>query len=179
MPTPPDAATRVDDDARIVLRDATDADGPALIALIGRCFADYPGCVLAVDAEMPALRAIATRYAAQGGRYWVAEAARRVIGSVGLKPSGDGAVAELTNLYVAPAARRRGLGRRLVERIEAEARSRGAAYIELWSDTRFADAHRLYAPTGFARRPGTRSLHDLSGSVEYGFVKRLGAATPP
>lgn len=51
MPTPPDDVPgAAEAGAGIALRDAADGDGPGLIALIGGCFADYPGCVLAVDA---------------------------------------------------------------------------------------------------------------------------------
>lgn len=177
MPTPPDdapaTATAATGAAAAVLRDAADGDAAGLIALIGACFAAYPGCHLAVDAEMPELRAIASRHAALGGRFWIAEAAGRLVGSVGVEPAAGGAGLELVKLYVAPSARRQGLGARLVGRVEAEARARGARRICLWSDTRFTDAHRLYARLGFHRRPGVRLLCDLSDSREYGFVKPL------
>ena len=154
------------------LREARDGDADGLIALIGACWSEYPGCVLDVDGEVPELRAIASHYAARGGRFWVAEAEGRVVGSVGLLPSGpDGA--ELCKLYVLRAARRRGLGARLAGLVEAEARRRGAAFLELWTDTRFADAHRLYERLGFGRLPETRVLHDLSNSVEYRYRKPL------
>lgn len=166
-------------EAEITLRDAVDGDGQGLIALIGRCFADYPDCVLAVDAEMPELRAVATRHVASGGRFWVAEAAGRIVGSVGLKPAARGDGVELVKLYVAPQARRRGLGGRLVGLVEAQARARRAAWVELWSDTRFAEAHRLYRRLGFAQRPGRRDLFDLSHSREYHFVKPLLPSAAP
>jgi putative acetyltransferase len=76
-------------------------------------------------------------------------------------------------LYVAAAARRRRLGARLVGLVEDAARGRGAAAVELWSDTRFHDAHRLYARLGYGRSARTRELHDLSNTVEHHFRKRL------
>lgn len=180
MPTPPDDVPgAAEAGAGIALRDAADGDGPGLIALIGGCFASYPGCVLAVDAEMPELRAIASRHAASGGRFWVAEAAGRIVGSVGLRPAARGGGVELVKLYVAPQARRRGLGGRLVGLVEAQARTRRAAFVDLWSDTRFVDAHRLYRRLGFVQRPGVRHLFDLSGSREYRFVKPLSASAAP
>jgi hypothetical protein len=57
--------------------------------------------------------------------------------------------------------------------VEAEAATRGARALELWSDTRFADAHRLYARLGYERLPDARELHDLSHSVELHFRKVL------
>jgi putative acetyltransferase len=52
--------------------------------------------------------------------------------------------------------------------------SRRASAIELWSDTRFLDAHRLYEKRGYVRGPKTRELHDKSKSVEYYYRKALG-----
>jgi putative acetyltransferase len=163
-------------DASFTIRDGEDADSAAVIALIGAVFDEYPGCVLAVDEEMPELRGPASAFAARGGRFWVAEEGddpeprmsnRQVIGCVGLRPSADGAGVELCKLYVARAARRRGLGGALCGLVEAEAQARGAAFVELWTDTRFTDAHRLYERRGYARGPATRDLHDLSHTVEY------------
>lgn len=153
------------------VRDARDGDAAGVIALIDACWADYPGCVLDVDGELPELRAIASHFAGRGGRFWVAEADGRIVGSVGLAPSPDGM--ELCKLYVHRAARRRGLGERLVRLAEDEARSRGARVLELWTDTRFLDAHRLYARLGYARMPETRALNDLSNSVEFHYRKHL------
>lgn len=153
------------------VRDARDTDADGLIALIEACYSEYPGCVLDVDGEAPELRGIATAHAEKGGRFWVAESDGAIVGSVGLVP-GDGAF-ELKKLYVTKEARRLGIGRRLVSLVEVEAMSRGARAIELWSDTRFEDAHRLYERCGYTRLPETRELHDKSASVEYHFRKEL------
>lgn len=157
-----------------LVRPACDGDADGLIALIGACFADYPGCVLDVDGEMPHLRAIATSFARRRGRAWVAEYEGRVVGVVGVRPAEKPRTMELMTLYVAHAVRRQGLGARLVEIAEAEARRRGALWVELWSDTRFTDAHRLYERLGYRRLPETRELFDLSDTVEFQFVKALG-----
>jgi putative acetyltransferase len=90
----------------------------------------------------------------------------------GVKPLGDGAV-ELKSMYVAVAARRQGLARLLDGLVRDEARRRGATRVELWSDTRFADAHVTYAALGYSRLPGERDLHDLSHSREYPFAAQL------
>jgi putative acetyltransferase len=158
-----------------VIRDARDDDAAGLIALIGAVFAEYPGCVLEVDHEMPQLRAIATAFGELSGRFWVAEEDGEVAGCVGISPADDPAGAELKHLYVARRARRAGLGTRFVEMVEREATRNGAAFVELWSDTRFLDAHRLYERLGYARSQQTRELEDLSNSVEFHFFKQLRA----
>jgi putative acetyltransferase len=155
------------------IRAARDADAPGLIALIGACFAEYPGCVLDVDGEMQELLAIAAHYARRGGRVWVAEDAGAVVGSVGVVPArGPGGV-ELQKLYVARESRKRGLGSALCALVEVEGRARGAGYVELWSDTRFTDAHRLYEGRGYRRSGATRELHDKSATVEFHFRREL------
>jgi GNAT superfamily N-acetyltransferase len=155
-----------------VIRAARDADAAGLIALVGACWAEYPGCVLDVDGEVPHLRRIAGAFAEWGGAAFVAEEDGEVVGSVGWVPCSDAGV-ELRMVYVAARARRRGLGERLVGLVEAAARERGAEEVELWSDTRFLDAHRLYERLGYLRSPVTRELHDLSHTVEHHFRKHL------
>jgi predicted GNAT family N-acyltransferase len=155
-----------------VLRLAADTDSAALIELIGGCFAEYPGCVLAVDAEEPWLRRPASAYAEAGGRLWVAELDGQVVACIGHKPH-PGEASELKNLYVAKSARRAGLGSWLVGVVEQAARESGAPGIGLWSDTRFTDAHRLYTRLGYRKTERVRELHDLSDTSEYEFVRDL------
>jgi ribosomal protein S18 acetylase RimI-like enzyme len=159
-------------DVRPVVRLVRDDDSTGLIELIGGCWAEYPGCVLDVDGEEPWLRAPATAYAAFGGTCWVVEDGGEIVACVGIKERAGGE-AELKSLYVAARARRRGLGERLTGLVEAEAARLGARRIVLWSDTRFAAAHRLYERLGYRRTGRTRELHDLSQTVEYEFVKTL------
>lgn len=159
----------------VTIRSARDGDAGELVSLIGGCFSEYPGCVLDVEGEMPHLLAIATAYRKLGGCFWVAESERieRVVGSVGVVPSREDGGVELRSLYVARPARRQGLGARLCGLVEAEGRRRGAPFVELWSDTRFLDAHRLYRQLGFTGGVRTRELRDLSETVEYYFRKEL------
>jgi putative acetyltransferase len=164
---PPDPA------ATLTIRHARDDDAWDLIGLIAACWAEYPGCILDVHGEEPWLLAPASAYAAQGGRLWVAELAGRVVASVALRPAAEPDGVALKSLYVARAARRRGLGDRLAALVEGEARERGASFVELWTDTRFLDAHRLYERRGYVRDPHTRERHDLSRSVEYYYRKQL------
>ena len=156
-----------------VVREVRDDDSAALIALIGGCWAEYPGVELHVDAEEPWLRAPARAYRDSGGRMWVVELDGDVVACCGAKPVREGVV-ELKSMYVAARARRRGLARRLEALVLEEARRRGASRVELWSDTRFLDAHATYRALGYAQLPGERDLQDLSSSFEYPFAKDLG-----
>lgn len=65
----------------------------------------------------------------------------------------DAETGELKRMYVAPAARGTGLGRRLVAALEAEARALGLRRLVLETGTRQEAAVALYQATGFARIP--------------------------
>lgn len=156
-----------------LIRDARDEDAAGLIALIDATFSEYPGCVLELEHEMPQLKAIATAFAELDGRFWAAELDGVIVGCGGIAPAHDPTGAELKHLYVSKRVRRAGLGSAFVRLVEEEAHRRRAAFVELWSDTRFLDAHRLYERLGYTRLADTRGLDDLSNSIEYHFIKHL------
>ncbi|MBX3184340.1 MAG: GNAT family N-acetyltransferase [Polyangiaceae bacterium] len=160
--------------AFISVRAARDDDGPQLMRLIGGVFAEYPGCVLDVDGEMPELRAIRSTMPRVGGAFWVAEQDQRVVGCVGYVPTEAGV--ELKKLYVELFARRGGLASRLCALVEEAARVARAPRIELWSDTRFIPAHRFYEARGYVKTGQTRELFDQSATVEYHFSRDLSGA---
>lgn len=150
------------------IRPATDADSAGVIGVIARAYAEYPGCILDVDREEPALRAPATSF----DRFWVVEEGGIVGGCVGCA---FGEPAELKKLYLDAHLRGRGLGRDLIALVEEAVRAHGARRIELWSDTRFKTAHAVYERCGYRKTGRTRDLHDLSNSTEYHFEKALAA----
>jgi putative acetyltransferase len=166
------------------IRKAKDEDGLDLIELIGSVFGEYPGCVLDVEGELPELRRLASWASERGGLFWVAEDGDRIVGMggfttnevssgpAGFAPKGTGI--ELRKLYVHRRARTGGLGGKILDLVEGAAKERDAAYIEMWSDTRFVTAHSFYERRGYLRGPVTRDLHDKSASVEFYFKKELG-----
>jgi len=156
----------------LIIRSVHDGDSAGLIALIGNVFREYPGCLLDVDGEFPELRNPAGAARDSDGRWWVAELDGTIVGSVSVSPA-EGNAVELRRLYVAAAARRRGLGAHLVRLAESEASHRAASSIFLWTDTRFEDAHRLYERLAYTRAPRVRALNDISNSVEYHYAKDL------
>lgn len=155
------------------LREVVDADSWALIALIGACWSEYPGCVMDVAGECPELLAPASHFHAVGGRFWVLPEGDWIAACIGMAP-GHKHPRELVKLYVARHRRGQGLGQALVRCVETHAREEGATGIELWSDTRFEDAHRLYQRLGYQPTGRSRHLYDLSATTEYEFEKLLG-----
>lgn len=158
------------------IRPATDADGPAVARLIAGCFAEYEGC-LYLDEEFPELARPAGHYADLGGRLWVAEDGDgTIIGSFAVFATRDPAVHEIVKVYLAAPTRGRGIAATMLRLALDFARDAGAAAVRLWTDTRFADAHRFYERHAFRRLPGTRFIGDASSSWEFFYLKRLDGA---
>jgi N-acetylglutamate synthase-like GNAT family acetyltransferase len=149
------------------LRHATNRDAPQIIDLVSRCYAEYPGCVLDVDGEEPELLDPEGAFSA----FWVLDHAGRVMGTIGCKLGTQRA--ELKKLYLDPGVRGKGWARRMVALVEDFARKHDTPLVELWTDTRFENAHGLYAHLGYVRTGQTRELHDQSNTVEYFFRKDL------
>lgn len=103
------------------------------------------------DAEMADMPG---KYAAPTGVLLLArDGGGRPIGCVALRPMDEPGRCEMKRLYIAPAGRGLGLGRRLVEALMIEARRIG--YREICLDTlpHMDDAMGLYAKLGFAAIP--------------------------
>ncbi len=156
----------------ISLRPVEEADGASVAGLIAACFAEYDGCVFSSD-EFPELEAPARWAASLGARFWIAQApGGDVVGCICAKPV-DGRAVELHKFYVAAHLRGSGLADMLVAKAFELARATAASEIFLWTDSRFARAHRFYERHGFVRQAGSRLLHDVSDSTELHYRREL------
>jgi len=160
--------------ADVIVREATVDDAKQVIDLIEGVYSEFQGCVLLVDEEEPELRAPKTAYDQIGGRFWVAECRGQVCGTIALTPTDAPRVARLHKLFVASAARGRGLGKTLCQLAENAARlEMSAEMIMMYTDSRFLNAHRLYERLEYNRLPGLMQRADASNSVEYVYTKKL------
>jgi GNAT superfamily N-acetyltransferase len=160
------------------------------VAVVKAVYAEY-GFTWEAEGYHADLYDVQAHYWDRGHAFWVAlDDSRRVVGTVALKvydpvPGEPGAITRvagrvriagadcsLDRLYVHPEARRQGLGMRLSELVIAEARSMGRRLMEIWSDKKFEDAHRLYGRLG-ARQVTDRILDDPDQSPEWGLLLEL------
>jgi GNAT superfamily N-acetyltransferase len=124
-----------------------------LVVEYGTAIAHVAGPSLTHQRFDDEISALPGKYAPPRGRLLVALDGNAALGSIALRPLPElGAdVCELKRMYVRPAARGRGVGRALLERLVAEARAAGYRMIKLDTDTHaiFAAAIRLYRAFGF------------------------------
>jgi ribosomal protein S18 acetylase RimI-like enzyme len=139
----------------VKIRNAQEADAAAVAALWTEAYADAGPEGRREPYSLQEYFAVAA-----GAAVSVAEEGGEVVAVVALFPPGargwsvaGPGEAELARLAVAEAARRRGIGRALVERCTVQAREAGAAAPALWSRPYQSDAHRLYESLGYRRVP--------------------------
>jgi ribosomal-protein-alanine N-acetyltransferase len=95
------------------------------------------------------------------GRFWVAAAAGRgVVGYAGLELSALGGEADVINLAVAPACRRRGVGRRLMSAVVRYCHGCGIPRLWLRVRARNRGARAFYQQCGFTRAGRFRNYYD-------------------
>ncbi|HWG37953.1 MAG TPA: helix-turn-helix domain-containing GNAT family N-acetyltransferase [Terriglobales bacterium] len=150
----------------VLLRAHRPGDMGTVVTLEGAGYAEQFG----LDASFEALVArivsdFLTNFDSACERCWIAEQNRQHVGHIFLvrHPQRPGC-AKLRLLYVDPAARGTGLGRRLVAECVAFARGAGYKAIELWTQSNLLSARRIYQAAGFAlmrEEPHHSFGHDL------------------
>lgn len=130
------------------------ANSPEEIAAIRQLFEEYAaslGLDLGYQGFPAELAGLPGAYAPPRGRLLLAADECGPAGCVALRPFNDGAC-EMKRLYVRPERQGLGVGRRLAQRVIAEARAIGYAAILLDTLPTMHAALRLYESLGFVRR---------------------------
>ena len=102
---------------------------------------------------------------------FVAESGGEVIGTVGAGSSDVTGTAALTALWVAPAARGRGVGEALVNVVLEWAKEAGYEQVMLWVVEGNTAAESLYRRTGFRRTGSVQMVRPGDPRIEYEMVR--------
>ncbi|HEU4992663.1 MAG TPA: GNAT family N-acetyltransferase [Luteimonas sp.] len=146
----------------------TQADSPQLVAIARGLFLEYAqaiGTDLEYQGFAAELAALPVPYVPPSGALLVARVDGDVAGCVGLRPL-DGRTGEMKRLYVRPAYRSWGLGKRLVEAVIHAARQAGYGELRLDTLPSMASAQALYHRLGFVEIPPYNHKH-LPGTRFY------------
>jgi ribosomal protein S18 acetylase RimI-like enzyme len=136
--------------------DLRPGDLGAVVHLHGTVYAQEYGFDPTFEAYVAGPLADFVRTRTGRDRLWLAERDGRLVGCVAVV-GGSGAEAQLRWFLVAPPARGRGLGRRLLHEAVAFSRAAGYRAVFLWTVSALAAAARLYRGAGFRKveeRPG-------------------------
>ncbi|HEY5791125.1 MAG TPA: GNAT family N-acetyltransferase [Gammaproteobacteria bacterium] len=151
-------------DAAAVVTEAGAAD----LDTVRELFTEYQrglGVDLCFQGFADELATLPGDYAAPRGALWIARLNGVAVGCVGLRPT-RGEDAELKRLYVRPAARGHGLGKRLTLLALARARDLGYAGVVLDTLPSMRAAQALYRAQGFAPVDGYYAT-PLVGTLFY------------
>lgn len=145
-----------------------------LIALIASVYGEYRQ-VIELDTLDADLREVPRVYAGPDCAFWTLLDGERLIGSVAVKRTAPGE-AELKRVFLNPAYRGKGLGKRLVQWAFAWAAARGARTLHIWSDVTYRTSHGLYRALGAEDTGRQRLLGGVNRVEEFYFRKTLAPA---
>jgi molybdate transport system substrate-binding protein len=130
------------------IRPADAGDAAAVRGIVDSVLAEYriTADPAGTDRDLADLDAY---YFSRGGGFIVAVASDgRLVGSCGIAPL-EGGTWDLRKMYLLPEARGHGLGKRLLARVLAFAKSKGATRVELETASVLKEAISLYGKAGF------------------------------
>jgi ribosomal protein S18 acetylase RimI-like enzyme len=151
------------------------ADGVLLRDLRMRALRDAPHAFEMTAAEEDAVpeQEWGRRAAAPGRAVFVAPGDGPAVAMAGVVLRDGGERAVLWGMWVDPGARRRGLGRELVEAAADWARREGADRVELWVTDRAEGAAALYRRAGFEATGRAKPLASDPAVTERLLVRRV------
>jgi GNAT superfamily N-acetyltransferase len=166
-------------DEELEIRPFQDADGPRVRALFIEVNRLLSQCDLRDAFEAYIERALVEEidrieayYAEHGGGFWVAVLRGGFVGTFGLERASADAM-ELRRMYVDPAARRVGIGRRMLQHAEAECRRRGVKRLELSTAKIQTEAIVLYRSAGYRLVREELAKHASNKTVGSGMRRSI------
>jgi putative acetyltransferase len=139
------------------VRDWQPADRLAAAAVIQTVLAEY-GLDWEPDGADQDVLQVEQAYQSVGGEFWVVEQAGQIVGTAAYYPTDRAPKAvEIRKMYLLPAVRRQGLGRFLLEQLEATIAAAGYQAIWLETVTVLQAAIHLYEQAGYQPSTGVET----------------------
>lgn len=135
------------------IKSVSSPDEMETVRSLFREYESWLGLSLCFQGFEEELKTLPGKYAEPDGRIYVAFVAEEPVGCIALRKLDDG-ICEMKRLYLRDAARGRGIGKELIEKVIAEARSIG--YRKMRLDTyppKMGKAVSLYESHGFRQIP--------------------------
>jgi GNAT superfamily N-acetyltransferase len=135
----------------VVRTEFTDPDADAIVALHDRVYCTEFGfdARFAASVAWSIETARADGWPDAAGGVWLVDRGAQLVGSLALTITGGDGVGRVRWFVLAPAARGRGLGRRLLADLLSRAREAGLRRLELETFSALTVAARLYLQAGF------------------------------
>jgi len=140
-----------------LIRDWQNGDRAAAAEVIGSVLAEYGLGWEPAGADRDVLE-VEECYLSTGGEFWVIEHQGELVGTGGYYPvlRGEKAV-EIRKMYLLPVARRRGLGKFLLQQLEQAIAAKG--FQQIWIETAsvLIEALKLYETNGYQPATGVET----------------------
>jgi putative acetyltransferase len=160
------------------LRSPKSNEGPLLHALITDVLAGY-GLPYNQEVDDNDFEDLQAAFAGSRECFWVAEDENgRIVGCGGLKQH-TSQEAEICKLYLHPAARGKGLGKRILHCLVDFARASGYRQITLETNSKLSEALALYERFGFQRFPHNNERINCDLRYELIFTSPLAETAVP
>ena len=132
------------------IREVVPSDVPEVIDLVAATLAEFGLTFGSGSPTDDQLRGLPAAYTDHGGCFWVARLGGALIGTAGVFPVGDG-MFELRKMYLRPAARGHGVGKRLLATAVDWVRTQGGTHIVCDTIEAMTRAIAFYEANGFVR----------------------------
>jgi GNAT superfamily N-acetyltransferase len=149
------------------IRAAEIADLDRLTQIIRETIESY-GYIFELEVELPDFLDYEGFYGQHKGELYVIEVDGVIAGCGALKL--DKAIPYLSRIYVDERFRGRGYGKAIVQFLMDRNEMLGNDELELWSDTLFRTAHKMYESMGYVFTGRVRPLGDINNCYEYHYV---------
>lgn len=134
------------------IREIRPSDDASLLRIARSAFEEFGAPLTGSVYSDPRMEHLSSQFTREDAKYWVIESGEgNILGGCGFYPT-EGlpeGMAEVVKLYITPALRGKGYGRKMLSLVEKEAKKAGYTQLYIESFPEFAKAVSLYEKSGY------------------------------